>query len=444
MHKKNLFGLALFLVPGLLWCQVEPSASGGSGESNDDSQMSMPPQASGSYYPVAVGEGQRSNVLSAGVLVTGAYDDNVLAGETTKPIAAESVMVLPSIRIDAKTPRFGGGLSYSPGFMYYTPTTELNQVTQNAIADFHYRWTPHITVSVQEVFRQNSTVFSQPYTFSGTTISGSANPASPIVIVPYAGQITESTNGHIGYQFSRSSMIGASGSFSTYRFSNTSQTEGLDNSNVGSGSVFYTHRLTRTQYFGLTYSYSITDASPYPFTVKSQVASVVYDLYLGSGFSLSLNGGPEYTTSSTPGNAATNEWDPSGGAGIGWSRTRTSFALNYSRAVTTGWGLLGSYTADSASANVNHLFTRRLTGGANGNYGNTKNATPQLVTFSPTGHTLFGRASLEYLLGEHLRLVGEYAHIHTDYSGISALSNSPSDNRVGLTLNYQFEHPLGR
>lgn len=443
MHK-NLCFLALFLAPGLLWSQVEPSASGGSGDTSDDSPMSMPPQASGAFYPVAVGAGLRSNVLSAGVLVTGAYDDNVLAGETANPVAAESVIVLPSIRIDAKTPRFGGGLSYSPGFMYYTPTTELNQVTQNAIADFHYRWTPHTTISVQEVFRQNSTVFSQPYTFSGTTISGSGNPASPIVIVPYAGQITESTNGHLGYQISRSAMLGVSGSFSTYRFSNTAQTEGLDNSNVESGSAFYTRRLTRTQYVGVSYSYALTHASPYPFTTKSQTASVIYDLYLGSGFSLSLKGGPEYTSSSTPGSPATNEWDPSGSAGIGWSRTRTSFALNYSRAVTTGWGLLGSYTADSAGANLSHQFTRRLTGGANGNYGNTKNATPLLVSYSATGHTLFGRASLEYLLGEHLRLVGEYAHIHTDYSGISALSNSPSDNRVGLTLNYQFEHPLGR
>lgn len=445
MRKSKAILAAVVLFPSLLWSQVEPSASGGSGETTDDSLMSMPPGESGSFYPVEVGSGQRTNVLSAGVLVYGAYDTNVLAGETATPVAAESVNVVPIIRIMAKTPRFSGSLSYSPGFMYYTPTTELNEITQNAVADFHYRWTPHTTVSVQEVFMQNSTVFSQPYTYSGTTISGSMNPATPMVIVPYAGQITESTNGHVGYQFSRSSMIGVSGSFATYQFSNVAQFEGLDNSNVSSGSAFYTRRLTRTQYLGLSYSYAYTTATPYPFTTKSQMGEVTYDFYLGSGFSLTLKGGPEYISSSTPGSSPINTWAPSGSAGIGWRRVRDSFALDYSRSVTTGWGLLGSYTADTAGVNIRHSFTQRLVGGLNGVYANTKNATPEIVSFGvATGHTLFGRSSLEYQISEHLHMIGEYAYIRTDYSGISALSNSPTDNRVALTLNYEFQHPLGR
>jgi hypothetical protein len=444
MARRYYLGLALLVSSAPLLCQVEPSATGGSGTSDDDSYMTLPPAVSGAFYPSSVGSQERSNLLSGGVLTTGAYDTNVLAGDSVKPVAAESVTILPNIQIAAKTARLSASLSYNPGFIFFTPTTDLNEVTQNAVADFSYRWTKRVTVGAQEVFRQNSTVFSEPYTISGSTISNSASYTSPIVIAPYAGQITESTNGHIGYQFSRSSMIGASGYFSTFQFSNTAQSEGLFNSNGGGGSAFYSHRLTRTQSIGFSYGYSLTKSNPYVSTISSHTGLAFYSFYLGSGFSLTFRGGPEYTTSSAPGVAATSTWAPSGSAGIGWSRPRVGFALNYSRSVTTGWGLLGAYTADNANANVRYQFRRRLIGGLNGNYGNTRNATPQIATYTTTGHTLFGRASLDYLMGEHVRLVGEYSHVHNDYSDITALSSSPSDDRVALTVSYQFHRPLGR
>ena len=174
MFRRILFSLAVLVGSMPLWCQVEPSATGGSGAADDDSLMTLPPAISGSFYPSEVGSQERENLLSGGLLFTAAYDDNVLAGEGTGTIGAESYTILPNIEISTSTSRLRGSLNYSPGFMFFHPTTYLNQVTQDADADFQYRWTPHTTVAVQEVFRQNSTVFSEPYTLSGATISGSA------------------------------------------------------------------------------------------------------------------------------------------------------------------------------------------------------------------------------------------------------------------------------
>jgi hypothetical protein len=453
MFRRVCLSVALLLCSVPLWSQVEPSATGGSGATDDDSYMSLQPQISGSFYPSSVASQERSNVLYGGILVSASYDDNVLAGETAKPIGAESYAILPNIELVETTSRVRGTLSYSPGFTFYDPTTELNDVTQNGVADFQYRWTPRLTIGAQEVFFQNSTVFSEPYTVSGATISAADSSSSPVVIIPYAGQLTDSTAGHIGYQFSRNSMVSASGSFSSFHFSNTALLSGgLYNSNSGGGSGAYSHRMTRTQAVGFSYTYSISKTDTFSTTTTNHTVGVLYSVGISKAFSLALTGGPEYSTTSipaaspsVPAPAPIHTWAPSVNATIGWQRTRADLSLSYARAITTGYGLLGSFTTDRASMTAGWKFSRRLIGSLSGNYSNTRNATPSLITSNgATGHTIFGRASLQYLLGEHLTAVGEYTRLHADYSGITALSNSPDSDRVTVSLNYVFQRALGR
>jgi hypothetical protein len=448
MSRLVFLSFVLFVGSVPLWSQVEPSATGGGADTGDDSLMTLPPAVSGAFYPAGVASQDRSNFLSGGVITIAAYNDNVLTAQSAKPVSAESYEILPTIRLDERTARLHESLSYSPGFTFYDPTSELNQVTQNAIGDIQYRLTPHTTVGAEEIFQQNSTVFSEPYTVAGATITGSPDSFSPIVIAPYAGQIMDTTSGHIGYQFSRSSMIGASGSFYLFDYSNSSQnsalTEGLYNSDSGNGSGFYTHRLSRSQYIGLSYRYSVSVTTPYASTTRSQYGQAFYSVALGKEFSLSITGGPEYSTTSAPGVTPIGTWAPSGVASINWHRERANFALSYARAVTTGWGLLGAATTDNANAAFQYRFTRRLLGALNGNYANTKNATPLIATYTTTGHFIFGRASLSYRMGEHVDVVGEYSRLREDYFGIGAVSNDPNADRVSITLNYRFQKPLGR
>ena len=447
MVIRVFFSIVLLFCSECLWGQVEPSASGGSGATDDDSLMTLPPQVSGSFYPSSAGSESRSNILSGGVIVSAGYSDNVLAGETSQPISAETYTIFPNIQLMEKTSRARGSLSYSPGFTFYDPTTDLNQVNQNAVADFQYRMTPRLTIGAQEIFQQNSTVFSQPYTLSGATISGSGESGSPIVILPYAGQIMDSTQAHIGYQFSRSSMISGSGYFSSFNFTNVTQSlaqsESLYNSDSGGGSASYSRRLTRSQYMGVTYRYAISQTNPVPSTTESHFASVFYSVNFGREFSLSITGGPEYSIESAPTVVTTHTWAPSGSAGIGWQRSRANFALSFARSVTTGWGLLGNYTANTANASVQWKFTRRLTGVVSGNYADTKSATSVITTNTQVGHLLFGRASLEYAIGEHVTAVAEYARLHENF-GIAGISNNPNADRVSVSLNYRFTRPLGQ
>lgn len=444
MRTKILLSIVALLGSCPAWCQVEPSASGGSGSTDDDSAMSFTPAVSGAFYPASVGATERSNVLSVGVATTVGYDDNVLVGETTKPVSAESYNIVPTIGVAQTTARTRASLTYVPGFTFYEPVTELNRVTQNAVADFSYRLTPRATLSAQEMFQQNSTVFSQPYLFAGAGMSGSAEASSPILLVPYAGQVMDTTSGHFGYQFSRSSMIGGSGYYSLFHFSDVGQTVGLYNSNSGGGSAFYTRRLTRSQYLGAEYRYSVAVTNPVASTIKSQFGSVIYTVYLERTLSLSLTGGPEYSTISTPGSAPTNTWAPSGTATLGWQKSRANVVLSYARAVTTGWGLVGAYTTDTASTLLSWQFTRKWIGSLSGDYANTKNAAPNIPAATQIGHMIFGRASVEYLLGEHMTAAAEYNRFHENFAGIAFVRNNPNDDRVTISLSYRLSRPLGR
>ena len=118
--------------------------------------------------------------------------------------------------------------------------------------------------------------------------------------------------------------------------------------------------------------------------------------------------------------------------------------MSYSRAITSGEGFLGAYTVDSANLTAQWLLTPRLSTGVSGSYANVKDSSSLGVGTSPTGHTLFGRASLQYTINQHLNLVGEYTRLHQDYGNIAVIAHDPNADRVSVTLNYSFTRPLGQ
>jgi hypothetical protein len=444
MHTRTLNILVLLASSLPLLGQVDPSATGGSGETSDDSYMTMPVAVSGGFYPTGVASQTRANFLTGGVIATAAYDDNVLSNGAAHPVGAEIYTIWPTLNMLIGTSRTQGMLSYSPGFTFYDPTSDLNSVTQSAVANFHYRVTPRTTLGFQDSFQQNSTVFSQPYTLSGATVSGTSGAGTPIVILPYAGQINNSVSTEIGYQVSRSAMIGASGSYSFFNFTNTGPEFNLYDSTNAGGSAFYARRLGRSQYLGVAYGYNQSETTPVPTTTRSQTGSVFYALALPNRLTISLKGGPEYATTDSPGNPTSQVWAPSGVASIGWQTPRTNFALSYSRAVTTGWGLLGVYTTDAASASAQWQMTRRLTGGVNASYANVQIANKQVISSLATGHNIFGQASMQYQLSEHVTAVAQYNRLHETYSTISEVAADPDADRAAVSINYSFRRPLGK
>jgi len=243
MLKITCFCLAL-MAASPLWSQVEPSATGG-GFDLDDSHMMTPPPVSQGVFPSSVGAESRSNYVTGGIVVTGAYNDNILQGDPTRKNGDATYSIVPTIVFDRRRERESLSASYSAGFTLYQKTTALNGVTQDGSAGFRFHLSPYAVVSVGDTFHQNYDLFNQPNPFSGGGIPTGPPSSTSVYVYPFQNQLGNSLNGGIQYQYGRNAMIGGGASYSLLRFSNLANTPGLDNSNAGGASAFWSRQEER-------------------------------------------------------------------------------------------------------------------------------------------------------------------------------------------------------
>ena len=403
----------------------------------------MPASISGESYPMTGTDEERSNFLSAGLSFMASYDDSVFAG-FGKPVAEESYSILPTIALDQTTPRHHGSLSYGAGFIFYQPTSALNSIQQAASARFQYRASVRTTFTVSDSFQQSSNPFNQASPLNGEPINGTPETPASIVIAPYAKQYSNSGNVGFSYQYGKNGMIGASGSTSLLDFPDPAQVPDLNNFVSGGGSGFFSRRLTGAQYLGGSYNYSEDITYPIDSTTKTQTISLFYSIHLSHTLSASASGGPQHYDSASSGVTTSSAWTPAVTTSLGWQRKHSSFAGRYSRTVTGGGGLLGTFRSNSGALEATWQFARAWSTHASGSYFTTKNATPIQYSSNPGGHTLVGMITLEHPIGEYLRTELGYARLNESYNGISSVSSAPNSDRVFFSISYQFVRPLGR
>jgi hypothetical protein len=437
---RRLILIGLLAAGPALWAQVDASAIGGGIDLSDQDMMTPPPISGASYPSIGLSE-DRSNFVALGLNFTTAYVDNVLAGELSKPVSAEMYSILPDFKIAQLLPRHHRTLSYGAGFAFYDPTSTLNQVEQHGEATYDYRWTPRVAVTVRDSFLQSSNAFSGTSTVN-TGISGVAG--SEYVVTPFASRITNNGSGSITYQYGLNGMIGASGGGDVLDYPHPSEAVGLSNSVTGSASGFYSRRFSRGQYLGLLYSFRHYTTSPVDSTTVTHTYSTFYTFYLRRNVSFSVDAGAEdYETSGT-GLTTTKNWTPNVTASMGWQSLHSSFVLRFSRNVSGGGGLIGSYVATSGGASYNQQLTRFWNADASGAYLQNSNQPELGLAVSQGGHSITAAAGLQRRLRERFSIRLGYDYIHARYDGISALANDPNSNRVYCTLAYHFTRPIGR
>jgi hypothetical protein len=421
-----------------------------SSTSREDVRMLTPPPVSNQNYPTLVGSEARSNYIGAGVVFSAAYNDNVLAGGNNMPIHDLTYSLWPTIELDQTSTRQHRKLTYSPGFTLYQHTSALNAIDQHALMDFEYRLSEHATITFSDDFEQSSNVFSQ--SLAGA-ISGSPLSLPPGVLAPFATRITNSANIGLSYQFDRNSMIGASGIGTASHYPNPAQALGINDSNSRGGSAFYCRRLSSTQYIGLTYQYldsqsnpANAQSSPLNRAIDVQTHTILpfYTLYFSPTLSLSLSAGPQYVGSSQQGSPTFLSWAPTVMMSMARQTARTNFVASYSRTITGGSGLLGTFSSDSVNGALRLQAARTWTMGSAVIYRNDRNITPHFSSSNPGGHTITGTVSLKRSMSGHLDVVVGYDRLHQSYSGVAALSSNPDSNREFISISYLFTRALGR
>ncbi len=432
--------VALLLCVALrAWSQVEPSAEGGETELTDDHMM-VPAPVSGVGYPVAGTSEIRSNYLSAGVDFMAAYVDNVFAGGSIQPVSAETFTILPSVALSQTMPRQRRSISYGAGFTFYHPTSELNDAEQNANLSYDYRVSPRIMFSVHDGFVQATSALAQPY----TNASASAGGVMQDVLTPFASRVTNTTSVGVTYQYALNAMIGAGGTSDYLNYPDASQAQGLSNSFSDGVSGFYSRRVTPRQYLGFIYNYEHYRTTQIDSTTDANTFSVYFTHYFEQHFSISVEGGAESYQTSGDSLTYLSAWTPHVVASIGWQGRYSSLSAQFTRSVTAGGGLVGSYTTTTGGVDFHRQLTRYWRTDLGSTYYND-DTQPQLGPVASSGGRSFSAsASVQRRLSERLSVRFGYDRLQSHYADVPVLAGGTNSNRVYASLSYYFARPLGQ
>lgn len=429
-----------------LWSQVEPSAMGG-GFELDDEHMMTPPPVSRDAYPVIVGSEMRANYLSAGMVVTGAYVDNLMLITSKGPISDETYTFSPTVGFDRRTPRQGETLSYSSGFTVFQNTSQLNAVSQNASASYRFHLSPYAVLQFSDDFQQDYNLYNQGNPFTAGGVASGTGTSNSALIEPFANQLGNITSGGIDYQYGRNAMIGASGGYSFMKYSDLSNVPGLNNEDTADGSAFFSRRLAPSQYVGVTYQYSKFVTHPVDTYTLSDTVFGFYTHYFTRSFSISVLGGPEHYTSwskKVPTRQAA--WTPAVQGSFRWQSLHTSVAASFSHVVSGAGGLIGTYHSDLLSLGGQMQLARRWSAGVHADYALFKslNSSTAVIAGYPGGHTISGGADVQHRISERVYAEFGYQHFHQSYGGITVSSAFQDSNREYGSISYQISRPLGR
>jgi hypothetical protein len=451
MLTQACLSLALLMaVP--LWCQDDTTGTNGGDttvDTTNDTRMLTPPPVSGQTYPTATGSEARSNYLRYGVSFQSAYSNNIVGG--TNPLSDVTYSISPAIALDETSSTLHSTLSYSPGFTFYQRESDLDAADQNLSLNVTDRLSPHLTLSARDGLMKSSSAFNQP-DFGSGGVSGGAQGPNLSVIPPVADMLTNSAYVGVSYQFAMNGMVGASGTFTNLHYANSADVAGLSDSNSQGGSLFYSLRVSRLHYVGVSYQYQrlVSPLTAGESETQTHTVFFFYTLYPTSTFSISFFGGPQYSDTLQPPIflglqlPSSRAWTPAAGASLSWQGRLTSLALSYQHVISGGGGLSEAVHVDSASASIRQQIARSFTASIGASYAQNDMIGSALFGGDANGHTLSGTVSLSKQFGEHIGFQLGYTRLHQDYGSVPALASTPDTNREFVSVSYQFSRPLGR
>jgi hypothetical protein len=433
--------LIVMLTATAVRAQVAPPASGGFAPWQ--AQMMAPPPVNGMGYQTELGSEVRSNYLRAGLAFTTAYINNLYAGGSSTSIAETTFSVLPSIEYDATSAGRHTLVTYNPGFTFYQPSSELNEVDNTATLGYEMRLAEHAMLTAADSFQDSSSPFSPGI---DNTVSGLPVSSTPGVTPPFAKRLTNYANVELTAQPGLNLMVGALGQASLLDYPNPAQTTGLYDFYSSGGTVFCDWQLPPTQIFGISYQYLDMVSSPTGLTSTTEAETISgnYTFRFNQKLSMSVSGGPQYYKTVERPLPTTSAWGTSWSTSMGWQGTRTSFAASYAQGVTGGGGLLGAYHSRAANATARWQMARAWTASAYGAYSINKSVSPLLITSVTSGHSVSGGATLDRTFGEQFSVDFHYDHVHQSYSNIIAIATNPDSDRETISVTWHFQRPMGR
>lgn len=465
---KRRFGLYLsVLMVGAVvgaWAQDVPAPSApppAPDTSQERTQSSGPKQEYTEVDPGKtldfLGEAVSHSNLNFAMNIQGAYDTNI-ATFATKRLPQASYLFAPHIGFSQYRPKMALNVAYDGGLGVYQQLSNSNTYSQTGSADILYqissRWQGH----ANDRYSYSADPFGSYFTVIGQPQPNNPNPN---VYVPFANTQQNFGQLDLSNQLSKYDTLTFTGTESFRRYSNFSNNYtfqgGLFNMIAYSGGANYSHRLSAQLSVGGGYNWSSLDFAHGQ--QRSGISSIqgFVNYQLNRSWSVSGWAGPQHITAKTIivyfnqyAILYQADWVPAFGLNIGWQGYRDSVTLGASRQVSDGGGLLATTTVYNANAAYRRKINARWDGVLSFQYGfnasfAASNLNKQLFP-NRTYSILQSALQLTRQITPALQANLTYIYIRETQKNIYFQNAYPlyNDSRMQVSLQYTWNHPLGR
>src|ERR1051326_3712120 len=451
----------------LMWISLAVVASSGQTQNtqDQDAQIQQAPVREGTRIPQALGseipplttssEELYTNVLDLSLQVSALFDDNALSNNLNKH-SDTGYDVQPTIEFKQELEQLQWNFFYSPGFSANQHFSQRRYFSQIAGTSLTYLLRPHLQLDVHGRANVKTNPFDQlDHSFSSPH-SGLLDQTNTTVILPRYKQIGEEGGLGLTWLTSAFTTISLSGNFSELRYRdipgvNIQQLKKL-NTRIVNGRATVAHRVSAKHTLGVLYDYQ--DLS-FPLAHARTVVHSIqgYDEFsITPSMKLTVFGGPEYSrvhdqvelsffffTFTIP--SFTTQWSSAGGAQYDWQGAHSAFRGSFVRKVSDGGGLIGVVRLYDGRVDFRQRLTRRWTAVLDGDYATNNSLGP---VSSSSLHSYAGSLGIERRISRDLSANLTYSRLHQNISGTLTGFRVDDDDRVMLSLQYHWSHPLGR
>ena len=450
-----LVALALFSAPWA-WSQTGGTDSGQSQDgSTDQTQQSPGPQVAFTHPEqlpplTLLNEATANTGLSLGFL-TGTTIDTNAGGFSGHSLLETWYFFRPNISVLQIRPKVVWGLSYAGGFQVVPQVSRYNSMSHNGIADILYQISPHWQIHAHDAYMYTADPFESFDVVYGTP---RFNDPNPTIYIPLAIQqsnvgmldLTDRLTAHDSLTFSGSEFF--------RRFMDT--TSPIYNSFGYSGRGSYEHQFSARLSGGGGYTFQALDFAQGVSRSGVQTFLGFVSYQLRPNMYVSGWMGPEYTSTKNivptfcfPGfgcfgyHAEYNKaWDIAGGATFAWSGVHNAFRGGFSKSVTDGGGILGTVRLYMVNAAYRRQLSPRWALSAGVLYGNNLSVS---YFSSPHQYNSWNtNVSLQRRLSQAWHVSGQYYFIHQYQQNLYGAIPTWNDSRLQFTLQYAWNHSLGR
>jgi hypothetical protein len=367
--------------------------------------------------------------------------------------------VRPSIKIQQFLPKLSWNVAYSGGYQYQTQlagraNSNSNRFSQIASGGFLWQLARRWQLLGSDNYSYSANPFDSYLTSVGTPTMNNPNPVTYFPLT----QFTQNTGLlTLTDQLTKVDTLSFTGTSNLRRTSTYNLLTAVPFYNLVSygGRAAYSHQLSARLSLGAGYDYNSLDFGKGQQRSGVQTISMTTDYAIRPNMTISGWIGPQYTSTKTV--ACVPEiingvlqivcihysslWSTALGTNFGWQGLRNSVRLGFTRSVNDGGGIIATSQVNSVTGSYRRMLTSKMDFTWGVRYFHDVS-----TTVSSRSYDNFStNASLNYRLTKSFLTSATYAFIHQTQSNAILLGPSTYNaNIVGVSLNYTWDHPLGR